>query len=141
MTAHPRRRGPAPGPVPDELRLGLVGCGRLAEVGYLPALARVTRFRLVAVADPDPVRRAAAAPGVDAYGSAEELLAAAAVDAVGVASPVQTHLAAARAAAAAGVTALVEKPPVRDVAEARALAELRPTPRLAADYRTSRIIV
>ena len=39
------------------VRIGLVGCGRLAELGYIPALARVHGAQLVAVADPDPIRR------------------------------------------------------------------------------------
>ena len=36
------------------LRIGLVGCGRVAERYYLPALARAEAARLVAIADPMP---------------------------------------------------------------------------------------
>jgi predicted dehydrogenase len=50
------------------------------------------------------------------------------VDAVVVASPVGTHLAAARAAARAGLPSLVEKPPAPDADGARRLAALRPAP-------------
>ncbi|MFL5945308.1 MAG: hypothetical protein ACJ74D_07910 [Gaiellaceae bacterium] len=35
----------------SELRLGLIGCGLIAERGYLPALRRARGVRLVAVAD------------------------------------------------------------------------------------------
>jgi predicted dehydrogenase len=127
--------------VKDVVRLGLVGCGRLAEAGYLPALAlRGTRggddLRLVAVADPDPIRRerVAARAGrlgrgpVSTHRDAASLLEGTEVDAVVIASPVGAHLGDASAAAAAGVPALVEKPPAGDAAGARALAALRPAP-------------
>jgi len=39
------------------LRLGLVGCGRLAELGYAPAAAAARGVEIVAVADPDRDRR------------------------------------------------------------------------------------
>ena len=46
------------------LRLGLIGCGRLAELGYAPAIARLGEVELVAVADPDRERRdAVGGPG------------------------------------------------------------------------------
>ena len=49
-----------------ELDLGLIGCGRLAERGYLPALARARGVRLAAVADTVQERGARLAPGVPA---------------------------------------------------------------------------
>ena len=42
---------------PRPLRLGLVGCGRLAEAGYVPAIAATDGVELVAVADPRSDRR------------------------------------------------------------------------------------
>jgi predicted dehydrogenase len=45
------------------LRLGLAGCGRLAERGYLPALALRDDVELVAVVDVDPARCRALSPG------------------------------------------------------------------------------
>jgi predicted dehydrogenase len=94
----------------------------------VPAVARVAGVRLVAVADRDPGRCAAVAPGAAAHASAEALVAAGDVDAVVVASPAGTHLAAARAAASAGLPSLVEKPPAPDADAARVLASLRPQP-------------
>jgi predicted dehydrogenase len=114
-------------------RVGIVGCGRLSELGYLPALARVPELELVAAADPDAQRRLAL--GVPGYESAAALLESVGVDALIVASPVDTHVQAARAAAAKGVLALVEKPPARDGAEARELGELDPRPRIGFNRR------
>lgn len=121
------------------LALGLVGCGRLAEAGYVPALAAVAAeadLRLVAVADPDPGRRErlaglagdAGAGAVAAFPGAAALLAGADIDAVVLASPAPAHVADAERAGAAGVAALVEKPPAPDAAGAAALAALTPPP-------------
>lgn len=114
------------------LRLGLIGCGRIAEQGYLPALAGIDSVELTAVADPDHERRQligrlmTAEPA--AFGSAEELIASRLVDAVVVAGPVDTHLAGAEAARAAGLPCLVEKPPAPDAAGAARMAALDPAP-------------
>ena len=121
------------------LALGLVGCGRLAEAGYVPALAAVAAeadLRLVAVADPDPGRRERLAGltgdagfgAVAAFPDAAALLAGADVDAVVLASPAPAHVADAERAGAAGVAALVEKPPAPDATGAAALAALTPPP-------------
>ena len=63
-----------------------------------------------------------------AHEDAEALVAAGGVDAVVVATPVESHLADARTAAAAGLPTLVEKPPAPDAASARVLASLDPPP-------------
>lgn len=115
----------------DVFRLGLVGCGRLAEAGYLPALSRCPEVQLVAVADPDPTRRAhlaGARSAVDAYEDAATLIAQGRPDGVVLASPAATHLADATVATEAGVAVLVEKPPAPDLSGASALASLRPAP-------------
>ena len=112
------------------LRLGLVGCGRLAEVGYVPAASGLADLELVAVADPDAARAealaAALGPGVSAHRDAAALVAAAAPDGLIIASPPASHLA--DAEAAAGIPCLVEKPPAHDLAAAAALAALEPAP-------------
>ncbi len=118
--------------------IGLVGCGRLAEAGYLPALAEEPGIRLVAVADPDAARRehvaglaAAATPHAGppaSYPDLRRLLAGSAVDAVVLASPPAAHPADAAEAVAARVPVLVEKPPAPDAAGAAAIARLTPAP-------------
>jgi myo-inositol 2-dehydrogenase/D-chiro-inositol 1-dehydrogenase len=116
--------------------LGLVGCGRLAEYGYLPALERAPALRLVGVADPDADRRTLVARrardlgrgDVVAAASAEELMASTELDAVIVASPPACHVPDATTVSAAGVRAVVEKPPAPDLVTARALRDLRPEP-------------
>lgn len=111
-----------------ELRVGLVGCGRIAERGYAPALARAEGLGLTAVADPVPERCGRMAPGTPSFRSAEELLSADAADVVVLATPAASHLQDARLAAEAGIPVLVEKPPAPTVEEAAELAALDPQP-------------
>jgi len=112
------------------LRLGLVGCGRLAERGYAPASARVDGLDIVAVADLSRSRRGLLASKLGASGhtSTSELLASGPLDGLIVCSIPEHHEEAAAQAAAAGITALVEKPPARDAAGALRLAQLTPAP-------------
>ena len=120
------------------VRFGLVGCGRLSELGYAPAVAGLPGARIVAVADPDADRRALVAglvglangpeSPIAVYAGAADLVAAGGVDAVIVASPAGGHVADASVSAAAGLPTLVEKPPAPDAAGARALAALEPRP-------------
>jgi predicted dehydrogenase len=129
----------------DALRVGLIGCGRLTEQGYLHALAEVDSARLVGLADPDPIRRERAA-GIAAslgdlvptYRGIASLLAGARPDALVLASPAAAHVAGAREATAAGVPVLVEKPPAPDVDGAAELAALDPPPWMAFNRRYSR---
>lgn len=110
------------------LRLGLVGCGRLAEQGYVPAVHRAVGVEIVAVADTDPGRRrtvAALVGGeVSVHADAAALVGSAAVEALVLATPVAHHVADAELAVAHDLPVLVEKPPAPDGAGARALAAL-----------------
>lgn len=120
------------------LRIGLVGCGRLAEVGYVPALRDAVDIELAAVAEPDPSRRAQIARlggQVPAFADAATLVRDVPVDGLVLATPVGAHLADATTAAEAGVTVLVEKPPAADRAEALRLAALTPAPWIAFNRR------
>lgn len=111
-----------------QLRLGLVGCGRLAQRCYRPAIERATGVRLAALADHALVRCASLSPEVPAFGSAQALIDAGGVDALIIATPSTAHLADARVAAEAGLPALIEKPPGVNAAEAAKLANLSPAP-------------
>jgi predicted dehydrogenase len=120
-------------PHAESVRIGLVGCGRLAQLGYVPALARVPGAELVALADPDHIRRQRAAGlaatrgmRVRTYANTDALVERAAPDAVILASPAHSHVGDARVAARRCAALLVEKPPAPDVAGARALAAVAP---------------
>ncbi len=119
------------------IRLGLVGCGRVAEAGYAPAAAALAGVEIAALADPLAERRrrvgdriAAARRGArpSTHGSLAAMLEASRLDGLIVASPVAEHLAHAELAAAAGLPCLVEKPPATALAGARLLAALQPAP-------------
>ena len=128
----------------DALRIGVIGCGRLTEQGYLRALARVDGARLVALADPDPIRRGRAAgiaaelgDVVPTYRGITSLLERARPDALVLATPSSAHVSGAREAAAASTPVLVEKPPAPDVVGAAELAALAPAPWIAFNRRFS----
>jgi len=112
------------------LRLGLIGCGRLAERGYAPAARRAAAVDIVAVSDPDRARRGllATRTGASAHATIAAMLAAGPLDGVLVCSSPEHHEEAAAAVAAAGITALIEKPPAPDAAGALRIAALAPAP-------------
>jgi len=122
---------------PGPLRLGLVGCGRLAELGYVPAAQAAPGVQFVAVADPDRTRRGVVAAKLGASGHARvgELLAAGPLDGLVVCTPAEQHEEVAAMAAQAGLTALVEKPPAPDAQGALQIAALSPAPWIAFNRR------
>lgn len=97
-----------PGP---KVKLGILGLGRAFSV-MLPTFAGDPRIVLAAAADPrEEARRQFAADfGGNAYGTAEELCADPAIDAVYVATPHQYHAGHAVLAAQRGKHLLIEKP-------------------------------
>jgi myo-inositol 2-dehydrogenase/D-chiro-inositol 1-dehydrogenase len=101
----------------------------------VPAFRRAAGVRLVAAADVDPARPAALVPEVPAYDSMAALVTAGGVDGVVIATPTRSHLADAAVAAAAGLPALVEKPPGVDASEAAGFAALRPPPWIGLNRR------
>jgi myo-inositol 2-dehydrogenase/D-chiro-inositol 1-dehydrogenase len=117
------------------MRVGLIGCGRIAERGYVPAFARAEGVQLAAVVDVQSERCRAVAPGVAAFADVGELVASGEVDAVVVATPVGAHVEVAAEAARAGLPTLVEKPPARSASEAVGLLELEPAPFVAFNRR------
>ena len=120
------------------VRLGLAGCGRIAERGYLPAARGLPGVELVAVADPDSERAGRLAAGIGGavvYDSVERILADNRLDALLVATPAELHVETAALAAAAGLPALVEKPPALDLSGARTLTGLEPAPSIGFNRR------
>jgi len=110
------------------VRIGLVGCGRLAEIAYLPAFRQAAGVKLAAVADVNQSRCEEIAPAVPSHQTIHSLIEAGGIDALVIASPTRFHLSHARSAAEAGLPALVEKPPGLTLGEAQALHRLKPSP-------------
>src|SRR5688500_5858213 len=100
------------------LRLGVVGCGAVAELYHLPALLDSTEVELAAFVDPDPRRArllADRAPGARVLADCERL--ADQVDAVLLTAPNALHAPLGVPLLRAGVHLLVEKPMGRTAAE------------------------
>jgi predicted dehydrogenase len=107
------------------VRVGVLGAGTWG-INHVRVLAAEPRCRVVAVAEPDETKRpliAELAPGARWTASADEVVRAADIDAVVIASPAGTHVALALAAFAAGKHVLVEKPMATSLDGARQVAE------------------
>lgn len=100
------------------IRLGIVGCGAIAEMAHIPASQRVEQVRLVALVDSD-VRHAeelAARLGIPvAAASLDDLVGA--VDAIILATPPHVRCRLAREALERGLHVLCEKPMASTAAE------------------------
>jgi predicted dehydrogenase len=110
----------------DVIKVGLVGYGYWGP-NLARNLAETDGVCLAAVADAQPDRRAAAArrhPGVITCDDAAELIAREELDAVVIATPIETHYAFARAAIERGKHVLVEKPLAASKAHAETLGAL-----------------
>lgn len=95
------------------MRFGVIGCGIVAEWGHLPTIAALPEAELVAVADLDLERATEMGKRFGAkevFQDYQQLLAIPEIDAVVVATPVQTHHRIVLAAAKAGKHVLCEKP-------------------------------
>ncbi|MCA1815658.1 MAG: Gfo/Idh/MocA family oxidoreductase [Acidobacteria bacterium] len=108
------------------IRLGLIGCGGVAESRHLPALRRVRGVRVAALADVDPSRLERVARRFGAarrYENYSDLIEGGDVDAVAVCVPPTLHADAARAALDAGKHVFIEKPLALGLAECDRLIE------------------
>ncbi|HEU4598305.1 MAG TPA: Gfo/Idh/MocA family oxidoreductase [Solirubrobacterales bacterium] len=125
------------------MRLGIAGCGRISERGYVPAVLATPGVTIAAFADPERERLDRCremwgrAGGGEAGGFADvaALLESAAIELLVVAVPASAHLALAEEAAAAGVRTLVEKPPAPDLRTTERLSALDPEPFVAFNRR------
>ena len=112
----------------DTVRLGVIGCGRIAQVAHFPALEKADGIEPVVVCDQsEEVARAVA----ERYGIGSYVVDTAAVfenpqvEAVLIAVPDRFHRELAEAALRAGKHVLIEKPLASSVQEARELVELQ----------------
>jgi predicted dehydrogenase len=124
------------------MRLGIAGCGRISERGYVPAALAAEGVTIAGFADPDADRLRHCRELWERGGGDEAVVVAGAgellelpLDLLVVAVPAGHHLALAEEAAAAGVPCLVEKPPAPDHARAVRLAALDPAPFIAFNRR------
>jgi len=105
-------------------KLGLIGCGSIAQAVHLDILTRLPQVKLVALAEPDPDRRAQVqrrAPGAIALPDYQALLDHPDVDGVVVCLPSALHATVAIAALERGKHVYLEKPIAVSSAEAEAV--------------------
>lgn len=108
----------------SEVRVGVIGCGSIAQLTHFPSIAAVDGVTLVGVADTNAGRAKAAAArwgAPSAFTSHEQLLDTEGLDAVIIASPNAFHFEQAHAALQRGIHVYVEKPMTCTNAEAWAL--------------------
>jgi D-galactose 1-dehydrogenase len=97
----------------SELRIAIVGFGKIARERHLPVIAGTPGARLVAIADPNP-----ASADVPYFPGLQELLRdGPAFDAVALCTPPQVRSAQAAIALASGKHVLLEKPPGKSLSE------------------------
>ena len=109
-----------------KLNVGLVGAGRLGKVYARDLSSRIGSTRLVAIADVNEQLASEVAAEFEvprSYADPRELLAAADVDAVVVASPTHTHRDLVIAAAENGKPTFCEKPLALSLQDCRAMQE------------------
>ncbi len=110
----------------SKLNVGLIGCGRIAQLKHLRILTSHPTARLAALAEPDEKRRILAgqrAGEVSCFTDYRDLLDRSEVDAVVICLPTELHAEAAIAAFQAGKHVYLEKPIATDRAAAQAVYE------------------
>ncbi|HLB46334.1 MAG TPA: Gfo/Idh/MocA family oxidoreductase [Anaerolineales bacterium] len=104
------------------VKVGLIGCGRIAQAVHINILTRLAGTELVALADPDPQRREEAkrrAPAATAFTDYQELLEGSDVEAVVICLPNALHAEVAVAALQKSKHVYLEKPLATTLAEGR----------------------
>lgn len=99
--------------IESTLRFGLIGCGAIAQLTYLPILTRRRSLRLAALCDSDNAKARALAQRFeigDYYSDVDDMFAGTDLDAVIVATPNHLHEPHILSALHAGVDVLSERP-------------------------------
>lgn len=97
----------------QDLRVGLVGAGAIAQIAHLPVLRKLKGVQVAAICDADGAKARALASrtgSAAAFTDIEELLEFGKVDAVVICTPSHLHEAHVVSALAAGAHVLVERP-------------------------------
>ncbi|MGD1904960.1 MAG: Gfo/Idh/MocA family protein [Leptolyngbyaceae cyanobacterium] len=105
-------------------KVGLIGCGAIAQAVHLAILARLPNVEVVALAEPDPQRRTAAQKrlkSATAFSDYKDLLAHPGLEGVVICLPSALHAEAAIAAFEQGKHVYLEKPIGIDLDEAQAV--------------------
>lgn len=110
------------------VRIGIVGCGGIANGKQMPSLAKVKGVEMVAFCDiiKEKAEKAAATYGIegaDVYTDYEELLKDTSIEVVHVCTPNKSHAPISIAALESGKHVLCEKPMAKTAAEAREMVE------------------
>ena len=111
-----------------KLKIGIIGCGGIANGKHMPSLAKLASVEMVAFCDIIVERAQAAAEkygaaGARVYADYKELLAQEDVDVVHVCTPNSSHAEITIASLEAGCHVNCEKPMAKTAQEARAMAE------------------
>lgn len=106
------------------LKIGIIGCGGIANGKHMPGLAKLPNVEMVAFCDiiPQSAKQAAEKYGVEdarVYQDYTELLARESLDAVHVCTPNSSHAEISIASLEAGCHVMCEKPMAKTAAEAR----------------------
>ena len=115
------------------LKVGLLGCGRIAQLVHLPVLTHLPGVELVAFAETDPERLGRAShhvPKAIAFDHYEKLLKMEEVEAVIICLPNDLHAAAAIASLQQGKHVYLEKPLATSLDEARRVLKVWQTTQL-----------
>ncbi|MED3851865.1 Gfo/Idh/MocA family oxidoreductase [Priestia megaterium] len=113
----------------EKVKIGVIGCGSIAQHRHLPEYKMNEQVELVAVCDINTERANSVAQqyGVKAYTNYEELLVSGTVEAVSVCTPNYLHAPISVAALNSGVHVLCEKPMATSEEEAKAMIEAAKT--------------
>ena len=111
-----------------KLRIGIIGCGGIAEGKHLPSLARLKNVEMVAFCDiiEDRAKAAAEKYGVEGssvYKDYKELLKDKSIDVIHVCTPNKSHSVITIDALEAGKHVMCEKPMAKTAAEAKKMVE------------------
>ena len=110
----------------EKVRVGIIGCGGIANNKHLPSLSRLETVELAAFCDiiAERAEKAAAEYGIEGAGIYEDyrqMLAEEKLDVVHVCTPNNAHAPASIAAMEAGCHVMCEKPMAKTAAEAEAM--------------------
>jgi len=109
---------------PQQVRIGIAGCGQLTQQVHLPCLIGLSSAAIVAIADTSTQRLNACAvlvPSALRFDSLEDMLTEPKLDAVLVATPTGDHARHASLVLAAGKALYLEKPMASSLSEAEQL--------------------